>query len=431
MSSFPIKIDLNNINNLIILSMGISGPQLLFLFFYQNGLFKPFQFSDIVNFMIGTEANNFSNLHSIILILSLMIIVGVCQKAGVFQYIAIKLVKRSKGNPNTLFLYCCLLGLFVTAIINVVVAVFLLIPLIIMICRILHINPIPFILSETVLIKIGSIMFLISAIPNILIGQVSELHFFEYMVNITWFALILAVTSIIFLKVYFKKELKAQRAKLVQTLVEYNPWNYVPSRKLFYKSIICLILTYIFIALLPDYMDITTLTISIILIILSGLKADEIIKNIDFEFILYLLGVFIITGCLLYVGVIDSIGYALKSVSGGSLMGSLQIFLWSSALISGPIDNVPITIALLPIVPILTFGLNSATAQIFYVTLCIGVNLGDNFMPLGDNMLVMKISETNSSPIRYMEFQKLGLIITTIQIAITSLYAAIMLTIVV
>ncbi|MHA1298531.1 MAG: SLC13 family permease [Candidatus Helarchaeota archaeon] len=424
-ASFPIKIDLFNVNNLIILILDIPTPQKIFLILFQNSQFEPFNFTKVIEFMIGTKSDGYNNLHSIILILGIMIQVEICQEAGVFQFLALKLVKNSKGNPNRLLLICCLLSVFISAILNNILTVFILIPLTIMICRMLSINPIPYILSEAILVNIGGIMFLISSVPNVLISQAAGLNFIDYLINVAWFALILLVITFAIFQVYFKKKLKVPEERLVRVLDEFNPWNFVPDRGLFLKSIFSLTATFVLIIVIPSFPDITALTIGIILIIISKLKTEEALKKINFELILYLLGIFIITGCLEYVGIIDSIGFALKDIAGGSPFGTTQILLWISAFLSSAIDNIPITSALIPLMPILTFGFNQSQTQISYFALGLGANLGDNLTPMGDNILVMNLADQNKIKLSFKEFFQLGFFTTIIQLACASLYLGI------
>ncbi|NVM01251.1 MAG: hypothetical protein HWN67_02870 [Candidatus Helarchaeota archaeon] len=424
--SLPLKIDMENINNLLIFSRNIPLVQKIFLLLFQNGYLTPFQFSDLVNFMIGTEENSFNNLRTIILLLGIMIQVEIYHEAGVFQYIALKLIKSAHGNPEKLLLILCLLSVFMSAILSNRLTIILLIPLTIMICRILKINPIPYILSEAILVNIGGIMFLISSGPNILVSQAAGLNFVDFLIHVTWFAPILLLITYIIFKFYFKKQFRVPEKRLIQVLEEFNPWNFVPDRQLFYKSICCLIATIILIILLPDLLDIAALTISLILIIISRLKVEELIKNIDFGLILYLLGVFIITGCLEYVGIVDSIGFALRGITGGSPGGTTQVVLWTSAILSSSIDNLPIISALLPMMVILTFGFSTFNYKTSYFALSMGSNLGDNLTPMGDNILVMDLCEQNGITLKFKDFFKIGFISTIIQLVCTSLFLGIL-----
>ncbi|NVM01661.1 MAG: hypothetical protein HWN67_04970 [Candidatus Helarchaeota archaeon] len=66
--------------------------------------------------MVGTEADNYNYIRSIILILGIMIQVEILNNAGVFQFIALNLIKSSKGDPKKLLLICCVLSVLLSSI---------------------------------------------------------------------------------------------------------------------------------------------------------------------------------------------------------------------------------------------------------------------------------------------------------------------------
>ena len=156
------------------------------------------------------------------------------------------------------------------------------------------------------------------------------------------------------------------------------------------------------------------------------MKADEVIKKIDFGLILYFLGIFIITGCLDYVGIVDSIGFALKGITGGSPAVTSQVTLWIAAILSSSIDNLPIISAILPMMPILTFGFSTFNHKISYLALGTGSNLGDNLTPMGDNILVMDVAGQHGITLKFKDFFKIGFFTTIIQILCTSMYLGIL-----
>ncbi len=417
--------DLFEMENLIILAIKIPPEQHIFLFLYEHKFLSPFSVSKIISFMFGTIDNNFSNFHSLVLIFGIMIQVTISQEAGVFQFLALKLIKGAKGNPRILLLYCCILGVLISAILSNILAIIILIPLTIMICRILNLNPIPYILSEAILVNVGGIMFLISSVPNILISQAAGFNFNDYLFNLSWLSIILLVSSYFVFRRYFKNELKIPETRLIQVIEEMNPWNFVPNKQIFYKSIACLVSTFVLIVAIPDYPDTVAIFISFILILISNLKFKNVVSKIDFELILYLLGIFILTGCMEYVGIMTSIGSALKDLTGGNPIITVQVILWLSSFLSSGIDNIPITTALLPTMPVLTLGFNTMESQMSYFALGLGCNLGESLAPIGGNLLVINLAKENDVQIKFRDFLKIGLISALIQISFVSLYLGI------
>ncbi|MFX1446407.1 MAG: SLC13 family permease, partial [Promethearchaeota archaeon] len=175
---------------------------------------------------------------------------------------------------------------------------------------------------------------------------------------------------------------------------------------------------------IPSYIispDMIALTLSLILIIISKLEPKEIIKKIDFELIFYLLGIFIIAGALEVIGVTELLGMLLLTIAGDNFLIQILIILWFSAFLSSSIDNIPITKVLIPVIGTMSKNGNYENKNLYFYSLAIGANWGDNLTPLGDNILVMNIAEQNKRPVGFKQFFKLGFITTVYQLAIVSI----------
>jgi len=383
-------------------------------------------FSIIVDLLFGTPADGFVNLHSLILILGMMFIVQISAEVGLFQFLGIIAIKLSKGKPIALMSILCIISVLFSAVINNILTVMILIPLTITISRILKIDPTPYILTEAILVNIGGTFFSISSIPNILIITAAEITFVEYFLNVGLFSIAIAGVTILFFIFMYKKDFSAPGRRLVNTLDEFNVWNFVQSRRLLYASMASIGLLMIGFILIGPVIpadkvppDVFAFTVAMILTIFSailGLKPKEIIKSFDLELILYLLGIFVLAGALETVGIIDIIGNMLKGISSNNPTFQILLLIWISAFLSSLIDNIPITKVLIPVVNIM-----STDARYFFA-LSMGANWGDNLTPLGDNILVLNIAEQHNRPIKMKTFWKLGFTTTLLQLYLGTVY---------
>ncbi len=383
-----------------------------------------YDFSIIVDLLFGTPSDGFVNLHSIILILAMMMIVQIAHEAGTFQFIAGKLIKLSRGKPVLLLIIFCTVTVFISAILNNILTVIIIIPLTITVSRILNINPSPYILTQAVLVNIGGTLFSISSIPNILITTYANIEFFEFFLNIGTLSLIVFLFTLAFFILLYKSELKVPTGG-PKILEEFNVWNVVQSRRLLYQSLISFVILMVLLIVIPSSLispDMIALSIALILIILTRLNPKDIISKVDLELILYLLGIFIIAGGLEITGVTDAIGIALLNIGGVNLYLQLLILLWFSAYLSSCIDNIPITKVLIPVADAMAGSVPLINRNKIFYSLAIGANWGDNLTPLGDNILVVNIAEQNKRPISYKSFFKLGFVTTNYQLILISLY---------
>jgi len=380
------------------------------------------EFDIIVDLLFGTPVDKFVNLHALILIVGMMFIVQISDEAGLFQFLGVLAIKLSKGKPIALMAILATISVIFSALINNILTVMILIPLTITISRMLNIDPTPYIITEAIMVNIGGTFFSISSIPNILIVTASGISFNQFFINVGLFSLLMAVITIGFFIFLYRQELREPRKRMVDTLEEFNVWNFVPNRRLLYASISSLVLLIVLlVSVNSDKLtpDIIALSIAMILTIFStfnGLKPKEIMKKIDIELILYLLGIFVIAGGLEVVGVIDVIGNALKGLGSGNPVFQLIMIIWIGAFLSALIDNIPITKVLLPVVGMMSTGNN------YYYALAFGANWGDNLTPLGDNVLVFNIAEQNNRPIKIKTFWKLGFATTIIQLIFVSIF---------
>ena len=379
-------------------------------------------FSVIVDILFGSSEDNYVNLHSLILIIAMMMIVSISYEAGVFQFLAIKLIILSKGKPIRLLIINCTMTVLISAVLNNILTVIILIPLTITISRILNIDPSPYILTQAILVNIGGSLFSISSIPNILITTYAKISFNEFFLNVGLISLIIFVFTLLFFILLYKNELKIPEEG-AKVLKEFNVWNLVQNKRLLYESMGILITLILMLIIVPSYIitaDMIALTLSLVLIIISKLEPKEIISKIDFELIFYLLGIFIIAGALEIVGVTGLLGMMLLNISGDNFLIQMLIILWFSAFLSSSIDNIPITKVLIPVIGTMSEQGNPENKKLFFYSLAIGANWGDNLTPMGDNILVMNIAEQNKRPITFKQFFKLGFITTIYQLTIVS-----------
>jgi Na+/H+ antiporter NhaD/arsenite permease-like protein len=380
-------------------------------------------FNVVVDFLIGTPQDGYVNLHAIILIFGMMVIVQICIEGGVFQFLAFRLIQMTKGKPLYLLIVFCSVSFFMAAIINDILTVIVLIPLTISVCKILDINPIPYIVIEGITVKLGGSVFLISSIPSVLIATYLRLSFVQFFLDIGILSIaIFVLTIMVFIGIY-KNKLSPPR-KGIDMLLEFNVWTFIVNRALMIKSILVLIGVIICFIIIPTTIlspDIIALIGAIILVIISGMDTEHIFEKIDFKLILYLMGIFLMVGGLEYMGIIKIIANSLGSLTTDDLLLTFIITLWLSAIISAFIDNITVAKILMPTVNLITLGYNSEDRIFIYSGMCYGLIWGDNLTPFGDTIILMNIAEKNGSHIRPVDFFKVAFPVAIFQLCMVSI----------
>ncbi len=142
------------------------------------------------------------------LLTGMMILVGLTERTGVFTYLALRVAQLSDGRPlRLMFLLAGVTGIL-SAFLDNLTAILLVVPITLLLADVLRISPVPLVLVEIFASNIGGTATLIGDPPNIMIGvHVRELSFLDFIVNlapVSFFTLVV-VSAILYLA--FRKEL--------------------------------------------------------------------------------------------------------------------------------------------------------------------------------------------------------------------------------
>src|SRR5690606_27745666 len=114
-------------------------------------------------------------------------------------------------------------------------------------------------------------------------------------------------------------------------------------------------------------------------------------------------------------GIIDWLAHAIAWLAGGSLSLATVLMVWVSGLVSGTVDNIPYTIAVLPIADSLTAGIDAAKgSQVLYWALILGADLGGNATYIGSaaNIVAVGLLAQAGYHVSFGRFLRDGLLIT-------------------
>ena len=169
----------------------------------ESGLLNPYYFINCIDFNV------------IFLLVSMMIIVNISTKSGIFNWIANELLKFTKGKPLAILVALSLFTALTSAFLDNVTTVILIMPTTFFITKKLDINPLPFLLCEVFASNIGGSATLIGDPPNIIIGSAAGLSFMDFIKVLTPVICVILMVSTAFMTFVFKKTLKKRLFSLV------------------------------------------------------------------------------------------------------------------------------------------------------------------------------------------------------------------------
>lgn len=135
----------------------------------------------------------------------MMIIVNITTRSGVFSYLANELLKMTKGHPVLILIALGIFTAVVSAFLDNVTTVILIMPITFAIARKLEIDPIPYLLTEVFASNIGGTATLIGDPPNIIIGSAAGFSFMDFVSNLTLVVAVILIAVLAVMVLFFRK----------------------------------------------------------------------------------------------------------------------------------------------------------------------------------------------------------------------------------
>src|SRR5919106_3262178 len=144
-------------------------------------------------------ASEFIDWNTIGLLAGMMVIVVILNKTGLFEYLAIRSAQLGKARPGRILILLSLVTAFLSAFLDNVTTVILMVPVTFLIADALDVSPIPFLLTQVMASNIGGAATLIGDPPNILIGSAAGLSFSDFVVNLAPVVILVLLVILTFL----------------------------------------------------------------------------------------------------------------------------------------------------------------------------------------------------------------------------------------
>lgn len=357
----------------------------------------------------------------------LMMLAGTMGTVSLF--IASKMPERMadlllKKTPNILWVAVALsvfAGL-ISAFVDNVATVLMVAPVALAIATKLGTSPIPLLICIAVSSNLQGAATLVGDTTSIMLGGAAGMNFMDFIfmdgkLSIFWAVELGALATVPVIMFIFRKErgtvTVGEPAKvedyvpsclLLGTVVLLIAASFLPNRPALTNGFIC--------------MGVFVIGILYTLICKKSLeRAKNAFKEIDFETILLLAGLFIVIGSLTYNGIIDDISQLLVNLGGSNLFLMYSLIVWASVLFSAFIDNIPYVATMLPVVAGIAARMG-CDARLLYFGLLVGATLGGNLTPIGAsaNIAAIGILRKAGYEVKTSEFLRIGVPFTLIAV---------------
>lgn len=304
----------------------------------------------------------------------------------------------------------------ISAFVDNVATVLMIAPVALAICKKLNTNPVPFIIGIAVSSNLQGAATLVGDTTAIMLGSaldMSFLDFFWYKGSPSiFFAVELgAVLSALILFVMFRREKKPIPKMPERTKVT----DFVPSILLVGTIVLLIVASFI-----PNKPSTTNglicCALMVIGILINFAKKKNVqaivnpLKEIDFQTIGLLVGLFLMIGGITEAGVIDEAAGLLAKAGGGNVFFLYTVIVWASVLISAFIDNIPYVATMIPVIAGLATALN-IDPTVLYFGLLSGATLGGNCTPIGAsaNITGIGILRREGYEVKNKDFFRIGI----------------------
>ncbi|MBQ2883192.1 MAG: ArsB/NhaD family transporter, partial [Alphaproteobacteria bacterium] len=337
-----------------------------------------------------TQAIEGVDFNTIALLIGMMIMVGIMEKSGAFQFAAVKSAKIVNASPRGMLAVLGIVTAVLSAFLDNVTTVLLIVPVTLEITRKLNIKPYAFLMMEIFSSNIGGTATLIGDPPNILIGSALGLSFTDFLKELSLLVIInLFILIIIFDFFYGRKMTATQKAK--QEVMNIDEYNCITDFSLLWKSLIVLGITIVGF-IVGETFHIANGTIALfgaaVLLALytigfSHSQRDKHVEDafslVDWTTIFFFTGLFALVYGLEVVGVLEMLGNKALMLVDGSIKKATFLILWSSAILSAIIDNIPFVATMIPLLKTMEESLGGREAMMpVWWALSIGSCFGGN-----------------------------------------------------
>jgi Na+/H+ antiporter NhaD/arsenite permease-like protein len=372
-------------------------------------------FNELFFILDFESALQYIDFDVIFLVMGMMIVIGILEETGIFQWLAYWAYRISRGRVWLLSIVLMLLTAIASALLDNVTTMLLMTPISLQIALAMGLNPLALLIPEVLASNVGGIATLIGTPTNILIGSYAGLSFNNFVANLTPGVLMAQAALIIYVQVVFRKDYQAVGNKLSPALSAKLAENARITRpgELRKSGIVFGGMLFLFVIgeslnLVPA---VTALMGSTLLLVWIRPDVDEIIRAVDWTTLLFFIGLFVVVGAVQEVGLISMIAVVVGDVVGDNLVLAMVLIAYVSAFFSMVVDNIPFAAAMLPVVGFLTNSIPAAANNALFYTLSVGAAMGGNGSLIGasPNLVTAGIAERAGYPITYSTFIKYGL----------------------
>ncbi len=295
------------------------------------------------------------------LLTGMMILVSISRRSGMFEYIAIASAQAAKAHPAGILFLLQITTAVLSAFLDNVTTVLLIVPVTLAIVKQLEVPAYPYLFAEIFASNIGGTATLIGDPPNILIGTQVGLSFNDFVIHLTPVIVVVMVVQAIMIHLVWGKDLKTTPEREARVMAM-NASEAIKDWLLLKQSLVVIGLVMIaFVLARPLHLEPATIAMfgaAVLMLLDNWLHLTEkaahnihqTFGDVEWITIFFFIGLFMVVHGVEHGGLLKLLADKLVAATGGSMATAGYAILWSSAILSAIVDNIPFVATMIPLI---------------------------------------------------------------------------------
>ncbi len=390
----------------------------------------------IVGVLTQEEAIRGIDFNTIGLLTGMMILVSISRRSGMFEYLAVWSAQAANAHPAGILFILQITTAVLSAFLDNVTTVLLVVPVTLSICQKLKVPAYPFLFAEIFASNIGGTATLIGDPPNILIGSQVGLSFNEFVVHLTPVIIVVMVVQAITIHLVWGKDLKASKANQA-AVMRMHPGATIKDWLLLKQSLVVLgVVMVAFVLARPLHLEPATIAMfgAAVLMLLDNWRhhnekashnIHQTFGDVEWITIFFFIGLFVVVHGVEVGGLLALLGNKLVAATGGNMAYAGYSILWASAILSSIVDNIPFVATMIPLIKTMAPAFGGADKiEPLWWCLSLGACLGGNGTLIGAsaNLTVAGIGDRNKVPFSFITYTLYAFPMMLLSVAICHVY---------
>lgn len=364
------------------------------------------------------------NLNVMGIFVGMMVLSDLFIHSQVPAYLASRIVNPKRSVGSALLAVCVLAGA-VSAVVDNVATVLMIAPIALEISRRLKITPVPFLIGIAVSANLQGAATLVGDSTSILLASATGMTFADFFwmkgrPGIFFSVQFAAIASFYVLHLVFKRF----KGKCV-AIRSIRVTSWVPTMLM--TLMMLTMAASSFVSDRPDWtigaIALAYAGLALIWNALTGFRSLNLIRDLDWATVFFLGGLFILIGSLTYTGLVVDVATLISGWTKGNAFVAYNVIVWMSVFVSAFVDNIPYTMAMLPVAQLVSTSVRTSP-YVMPFGLLLGTTLGGNITPIGAsaNVVAVSLLRKNGHKVTFGEFIRIGLPFTIAAVLVGSLF---------